>query len=70
MAEWKITQINAEHMNEFQHRQVVFTRIKSIGNGVTIPYARAIQIWDVATDQLKITIEPVFEDLEANGAPE
>lgn len=61
MADWRIAQINPDNMNEFEHRQVVFTRIKKTGNGEDIPYSHAIQIWDVKTDTLMLTIEPVFE---------
>lgn len=60
--DWKITQINTDNMNVFEHRAVVFTRIKTVGNGKTIPYSQAIQIWDVKNDQLMLTLEPVWEE--------
>lgn len=56
-AGYKITQINTDHMNEFQHREVVFTRLSLAGDGDKIPYSKAIQIWDAKTDQLMLTLE-------------
>lgn len=54
---YKVTQINTDHMNMFEHRQVVFTRLKTTGNGEDVPYGIAIQIWDVETDTLMLTLE-------------
>lgn len=61
MDKYKVTQINPEHMNEFEHREVVFTRLTLVGNGKDIPYSKAIQIWDKETDQLMLTLELDFK---------
>ncbi len=55
-SEYTITCLNPTNWNEFEHRQVVFTRIKKAGNGVTTPISQVLQVWDVETDNLIIEL--------------
>lgn len=56
MSEYTITAFNPEHWNEFEHRQVVFTRLARSGNGKTTPISQVLQVWDVQTDSLIIEL--------------
>ena len=54
--EYCLTVMNPTTWNEFEHRQVVFTRIKRAGNGKDKPISQVLQIWDVATDTLVVEL--------------
>ncbi len=52
MSEYIITVLNQDHWNEFNHRQVVFTRLKRAGDGEERPFSQVLQMWDAETDTL------------------
>lgn len=56
MSEYTITSFNPTHWNEFQHREVVFTRLAKAGNGRETPISQVLQIWDKETDSLIIEL--------------
>lgn len=56
MSEYTLTVLNPNPWNEFEHRQVVFTRLASAGNGIDRPYSKKMQIWDAETDTLIIEL--------------
>lgn len=56
MSEYTITAFNSEHWNEFEHRQVVFTRLATAGDGKTTPISQVLQMWDAETDSLIIEL--------------
>lgn len=56
MSDYIIQTLNQKHWNEFEHREVVFTRLKTIGDGLTRPISQVLQIWDKETDSLIIEL--------------